>query len=428
MNKLVILLAGALFLSAACQPRIPAATETTETAGFIRVSGKDLVTPAGEKFFIRGTNLGNWLNPEGYMFGFSNASSYGRINQALCELVGPRFMEEFWRAFKDNYIVEQDIAFIARTGANTIRIPFHYKLFTDEDYMGLYRDQDGFERLDTLVEWCRRHELKLILDMHDCPGGQTGDNIDDSYGYPWLFENEADQQQFIDIGVRIAEHYRDEPVILGYDLMNEPIAHYFDTAVLNPRLEPLLIRTTQAIRQVDRNHIVMLAGAQWNGTFDRFTDWTFDDNIMYTCHQYWSDPTADAIRPKIDFRDRSALAMFMGETGENTDEWCRDFRVVLEENNIGWTYWTYKRLNAGACFVSIPAPEGWDEIVSFTQADRSSFSAIREARPSQENARRALLQLLENCKYENVLPNPGYIGALGLDATAPTNPEGVTPR
>lgn len=413
MKSIFTLFACALLLGA-CQSQKNAPVAENPT-GFVRVQGTDLVTAEGEKFFIRGTNLGNWLNPEGYMFQFSNASSYQRIHQALCELVGPRFMEEFWRAFKDNYIVEEDIALIARTGSNTIRAPFHYKLFTDEDYMGLYRDQDGFARLDTLVAWCRKYDLKVILDMHDCPGGQTGDNIDDSYGYPWLFENEADQQQFIDIWVRIADHYKDEPTILGYDLLNEPIAHYFDKDSLNPKLEPLMIRATQAIRTVDRNHIVMLAGAQWNGTFDMFTDWTFDDNIMYTCHQYWSEPTADAIRGKIDFRDRSGLAMFMGETGENTDEWCAAFRTMLEENNIGWTFWTYKRLDAGACFVSIPKPEGWDEIVAFTQADRSSFAAIRQARPSQQAARGALSQLLENCKYENVRVNPGYIGALGLN-------------
>lgn len=50
--------------------------------------------------------------------------------------------------------------------------------------MGLTAAQDGFARVDSLVEWCRESDLYLILDMHDAPGGQTGDNIDDSYGYP----------------------------------------------------------------------------------------------------------------------------------------------------------------------------------------------------------------------------------------------------
>ena len=28
----------------------------------------------------------------------------------------------------------------------------------------------------------------------------------------------------------------------------------------------------------------------------------------------------------------------MGETGHNTYEWLHDFRITMEENNIGWTY------------------------------------------------------------------------------------------
>ena len=32
---------------------------------FMKVEGKDIIAPDGSKFFIKGTNLGNWLNPEG---------------------------------------------------------------------------------------------------------------------------------------------------------------------------------------------------------------------------------------------------------------------------------------------------------------------------------------------------------------------------
>ena len=33
-------------------------------SGFVTIQGHDLVKPNGEKLFIQGTNLGNWLNPE----------------------------------------------------------------------------------------------------------------------------------------------------------------------------------------------------------------------------------------------------------------------------------------------------------------------------------------------------------------------------
>src|SRR5665648_876183 len=106
-------------------------------ASFIRIDGQNLIAPGGEKFFIKGTNLGNWLNPEGYMFLFKKTSAPRLIDQAFKEMVGPDFTNEFWKLFKDNYVTRADINYLKKTGTNTIRLPFHYKLFTDEDYMGL---------------------------------------------------------------------------------------------------------------------------------------------------------------------------------------------------------------------------------------------------------------------------------------------------
>lgn len=111
--------------------------------------------------------------------------------------------------------------------------------------------------------------IYVILDMHDAPGGQTGDNIDDSYAYPWLMENAENQKQFIEIWTRIAKKYA-HTTVLGYDLLNEPIAHYFkdDLPRLNQNLEKLYKECTLAIRKVDKNHIIMLGGAcSGNGNF-----------------------------------------------------------------------------------------------------------------------------------------------------------------
>ncbi len=381
---------------------------------FVRISGYDLITPDGEKLFIRGTNLGNWLNPEGYMFGFSRTNSPRRIDEMFREAVGPDFTDDFWRRFKDRYITRRDVEFIASTGANTIRLPFHYKLFTDEDYMGLTRAQDGFARVDSVVTWCRDNGLYLILDMHDAPGGQTGDNIDDSYGYPWIFQSAASRHKFCDIWRKIAAYYRDEPVILGYELMNEPIAPYFDNMEeLNALLEPLYKEAVAAIRQVDRNHLVLLGGAQWNGNFRPLGDASFDDRILYTCHRYGGEPTREAIAPIISFRDSMGLPMYMGEIGHNTDEWQAAFCRVMEENNIGYTFWPYKKIG-GSAFVGFRAPEAWDQVVAFSEAPRGTYREIREARPDQATVRRAMEELLENIRIENCTPQVGYIRSLGL--------------
>ena len=398
-----------------CTPnkeKIPAKQEK-----FITISGQDLISPDGKKFFIQGINLGNWLNPEGYMFGFSKANSARLIDDAFKEMVSPDFTNHFWKLFKDNYITKKDIQYIKSTGMNTIRLPFHYKLFTDEDYMGLTANQDGFARIDSVVNWCRDAGLYVILDMHDAPGGQTGDNIDDSYGYPWLMVSEKSQDLFVDIWKRIAERYRNEPVILGYDLLNEPIATYFkdDYDVLNPQLEVLYKKAVAAIRESDKNHIVLLGGAQWDSNFKVFTDSKFDDKLMYTCHRYWCDTLQANIQDFVDFRDSVNLPMYMGETGENTDQWIGAWTRLMNRNNIGWTYWPYKKMLRSSCMRTIAPPENWDLIVEFTQAPRSSYSEIRKARPNQELAKKAMLQLIENMKFENTQTNDGYIKAMGME-------------
>lgn len=382
---------------------------------FVRVSGKYLIEPDGDTLFIKGTNLGNWLNPEGYMFGFRRTNSPRMINDMLCQLVGPDEAAAFWAQFKDNYITRADIEFIAEQGANTIRMPFHYKLFTNEDYMGLNDPEEGFRRMDSVVEWCRDNNLYLILDMHDAPGGQTGDNIDNSYGYPWLFESEPSQQLFCDIWQTIAKRYSNEPVILGYELINEPIAPYFENMdSLNTKLEPLHKRAVAAIREVDKNHIILLGGAQWNGNFEPFTDWGYDGNIMYTCHRYGSEPTKEAIQNLIDFRDKSGLAMYMGEIGHNTDEWQETFCRTMIDNNIGYTFWPYKKMH-GSSMVGVNPPEQWREVIEeFSEAPRGSYKEIRDARPSQALARELLWAYLDSCQLANCTPQTGYIRSLLL--------------
>ncbi|MBK7095248.1 MAG: glycoside hydrolase family 5 protein [Saprospiraceae bacterium] len=383
---------------------------------YFSIKGHDLYDPSGNKFLIQGINLGNWLNPEGYMFLFKNTSSARLIDQAFRELVGPDFTDEFWKLYKDHYITEEDIRFIKETGINSIRVPFHYKLFTDEDYMGLTGIQDGFERMDRLLSWCRKSNLYVILDMHDAPGGQTGDNIDDSYGYPWLMVSEKSQKLFVDIWTKIGERYSNEEMIIGYDLLNEPIATYFEKEynVLNPALEPLYMRAVKSIRNADKNHIILLGGAQWNSNFTVFSDSKFDDKIMYTCHRYWCDTLQQNIQDFVDFRDSVNLPLYMGETGENTDQWISAWTRLMIKNNIGYHYWPYKKMKNPSCMVSIKEPENWDKIVEYAERPRNTFSEIRSHRPDQMIVRKAMLELIENMKFKNCHVNDAYVKAIGM--------------
>ena len=146
---------------------------------FVTVRGKEFVTPDGKPFLLRGINLGNWLLPEGYMFKFKAANSPRRIEAVLNQLIGEDEARRFWKDFRNNYITHEDIKFIKQIGLNSIRVPFNYRLFVVEgDPQRL--EGPGYEMLDRVINWSRAEGLLVILDMHGAPGGQTGDNIDDS--------------------------------------------------------------------------------------------------------------------------------------------------------------------------------------------------------------------------------------------------------
>lgn len=398
----ILLLAVTPFFAAAQNPR------------FFDVKGKNILDPKGQPIVLKGTNLGNWLIPEGYMFKFKDATSPRMINQVFTELIGPDKTAAFWKQYLDNYVTKADIRYLKSSGMNSIRIPFHYKMFTSESYLGSNDPNRGFELIDRVIKWCKAENLPVILDMHCAPGGQTGDNIDDSDGYPFLFENEGNQQQSLEIWTKIANHYKNEPTVIGYDLLNEPIAHYFDTKKLNPYLEPFYKRATAAIRKVDKNHLIFLGGAQWDSNFRVFGE-PFDHKLVYTFHKYWTATTQDVVQEYVDFSQKHHVPIYVGETGENNDKWILEFRTLMEKLDISWHFWPYKKMNNKSGIVTFPTPENWDLIVKYADQPKYSFADLRKYAPADRTViENALNQLLEKCKFENCSTNDGYLKSLGL--------------
>ena len=378
--------------------------------GFVSARGKQIVKPDGTALELRGVNLGNWLVPEGYMFGFDSATSPRLIEGVFNELVGPEEAGAFWTAFRRAYITREDIRFIRDLGLNSVRVPFNWRLFTSPTDTSVWQGP-GWALIDSVVAWAGEAGLWVVLDMHCAPGGQTGDNIDDSWGYPFLFDSPGEQRRTIELWRRIALRHRDNPTVIGYDLLNEPIPHFVDTLRLNPLLEPLYRRIVAAIREVDPHHLIFLGGGQWDTNFSVFGP-PFDRALVYTFHRYWCDTTQAMVEEYVAFRDRYDVPIWMGESGENTDAWIAAFRRLLERNSIGWCFWPYKKLDSPRGVVTFDRPAGWEKIVAYADAPRSSYATIRALRPPVGEVRAALEEFVRLCRFQKVRVNRSYVEAL----------------
>ena len=91
--------------------------------------------------------------------------------------------------------------------------------------------EEGFKHLDRAVRICAEAGIYTILDMHGAPGYQNYHwHSDNNNLMPaGMYLNKTNRDRTIALWKHIAEHYKDEEFIAGYDLLNEPAAVNADT-------------------------------------------------------------------------------------------------------------------------------------------------------------------------------------------------------
>ena len=111
----------------------------------------------------------------------------------------------------------------------------------------------GWVYLDRLLEWCTRHDVYVVLDLHSAPGGQSDIFVADP-DEKKLWQSEENEERTVALWRAIAARYKDEKIVAGYDLLNEP-------GFPNPaELIELYLRIITAIREVDPYHMVIIEG------------------------------------------------------------------------------------------------------------------------------------------------------------------------
>lgn len=373
---------------------------------FLHTQGQDMVNERGERILLRGVGLGNWMLPEGYMWKFGNQGDRPRrIEKLVDDLIGPDNGKRFWNGFRQHYITEADVRRIAELGFNSVRPALNSRLFLSEG--GIPRGtEEGFQLLDNLVAWSRTHGVYVIIDMHGAPGGQTGQNIDDSANdQPELFMETKYQDQLVALWTAIARRYKNEPTVAGYDLLNEPLPERTGAAKAHShQVEPLYQRITQAIREVDSKHMIILEGVDWSNDWSVFSK-PFDPNLVYQFHYYcWDNPPiVRSIQKFLDHREHFNTPVWVGETGEKDNAIYWATTEYFEANNIGWSFWPWKKMETVNTPYSIKAPTNWSAVTAYSRGGE---------KPSRELAQQAFEELLLNIQLAKCVFFPDVINAM----------------
>lgn len=392
---------------------------SARSQGFLHAEGKKIVDGNGKEVLLKGIGLGGWMLQEPYMLKLSGvAVNQQDIKAKISALIGEERTKAFYNAWLKNGMEKSDVDSLKAWGFNSIRLPMHYDLFTlpvDEERIP-GKDtwlKKGFELTDSLLKWCTEDHIYLILDLHAAPGGQGHDLpiADRDSTKPSLWQSKADRDKTIALWKKLAERYKDAEWIGGYDLLNEPnwsFEHPSDKNdhgtkdTGNAPLRNLLINITKAIRSVDKNHLIFIEGNGWANNYNGILP-PWDNNMCVSFHKYWNKNDVVSIQKYLDIRNQYHVPLWLGESGENNDQWYRDAIQLMESQDIGWSWWPLKKIGTN-CPFEVKMSAGFEHIIQYWKG--------KAPKPSAEEVFKALMQLAENYKTKNLIVNEDVLDAL----------------
>jgi endoglucanase len=135
-----------------------------------------------------------------------------------------------WRGFNLHYFfgtwndlqpVEDDYRMIADLGFNFVRLPLWYTHWTEQSNVFQLKE-DVLKKIDTAVEYGRKHGLHTCLNFHKAPGYCVAKEPPEPFD---LFKDQAALDAFCFHWALFAKRYAGIPAdALSFNLVNEPIA------------------------------------------------------------------------------------------------------------------------------------------------------------------------------------------------------------
>lgn len=329
---------------------------------FLKTRGTKIVDHNGKPVYLRGLNLGGWLMMEAYFMHSPNTAEQ-IFKKNFKKHVSATALKDFEKSFRDTFIQEKDIRKIRNLGFNCLRVPFNCRLIETKPFS---YSRVGIRYLDQVIAWAKKYKIWVILDLHAAPGAQNHDWHGDSLGPAHMWTNKQNRQRVYALWKYIANRYKDEYWVAGYDLLNESVIK--DTRKLNAFYKDVIA----AIRSVDHNHILFIEGNNWATDIqclDNFDDsnyvlsihnyepidltFNFVPNLYYPMRShkrtYSKTRLKRHLQQYVDIATKRNLPIYVGEFGVHYRrnhcgevDWLADVLNLFNKSGFHWTYWTYK--------------------------------------------------------------------------------------
>ncbi len=383
--------------------------------GFLHADGTRMVNGDGETVVLRSYGVGNWMNPEGFMIGGSPLFGAGHnlgdfilpgrfekgrsMKSAIRELCGTEYADYFEDKWIENYFTEADVALMEELGFNAVRLPVSARLFLAEE-PGIHFIEKNFQVLDRVFEWCGKHHIYGILDLHGAVGGQSALPCDDGIdSRPHTFTEPESRERTMLLWEEFARRYKECEACGGYDLLNEPLSGP-GSQKLMPELVSFYDEVIARIRKIDKNHMFTIEGMSFSGDLDIF-DHDYDPECHNWCihtHFYRFSPEAKDLYRMMEPMIRLNVPLWIGEGGsapvDNTV-----YYEIAGHYNIGYGLWSWKSAmgEMPVRTVGYPLPEGWKQM--------QEFFSNGGPRPSYEDSKKMFDEMLESIRLENCTVN-----------------------
>ena len=359
------------------------AREALGSNDFLKVNGTQIRKQkgTGDVVYLRGTNAGGWLVQENWM-NPTNASDQKTMMTTLANRFGTSKRDELVSTYENNYWTTQDFDNCAEMGMSVIRLPFTYMNLCDDN--GNLKS-NAFDRLDWFVQNCSQRGMYVILDMHGAFGSQNGmDHSGEINDGKQLYYNQSNKDKTLNLWKKIAEHFKGNPAVAAYDILNEPGIKAAATYSLHWDFYNEIYNT---IRSKDSNHIIIMESCWDADNLPRPSQygWT---NVAYEYHYYpWSAQNSSDAQKSYFSSKVSDIAnhnygvpTFVGEFTcfEQAEGW-KAAMSTFNGQGWHWTTWSYKVTGNSSWGIYNHNPEKVDIYNDSADTIKNKWSAVGTA-------------------------------------------------